>query len=281
MDWVALQKALYDWVVYGSGLNANQVTWEQQRSAARPGQPAITMRISSIDVQGVDWLDVDDNPLVIADIAFTAVDATANTLTKVAHGLVSGDGPIRLTTTGTLPGGLALATDYWVIRITDDTIKLAASYVHTGGNNVGNTITPIDLTDVGTGVHTLSDTTDTLRAGEEIRQLSRGLRYITLVLSCHTETGVGMGMAQAVLARVLARRALSVQLATLTDAKLSYIDNNSVRAINGVQSAILFEPRAILEIRFASVSEEEVDFTIIERVEITNEDTENVWTVPE
>lgn len=52
----------------------------------------------------------------------------ANTLVKVAHGLMTGDGPFKLTkTAGANPAGLAEATDYWAIRIDADHFKIAAS----------------------------------------------------------------------------------------------------------------------------------------------------------
>lgn len=57
---------------------------------------------------------------------------------------------VRLTTTTTLPAGLALATDYYVIRLSDTTFKLATSYA----NAIAGT--QIDITDAGTGTHTIS-----------------------------------------------------------------------------------------------------------------------------
>lgn len=57
---------------------------------------------------------------------------------------------VRLTTTTTLPAGLALATDYYVIKVTDSTFKLATSYA----NAVAGTA--INITDAGTGTHTIS-----------------------------------------------------------------------------------------------------------------------------
>lgn len=57
---------------------------------------------------------------------------------------------VRLTTTTTLPGGLATATDYYVIRVSDTTFKLATSYA----NAVAGTA--INITDAGTGTHTVT-----------------------------------------------------------------------------------------------------------------------------
>lgn len=81
---------------------------------------------------------------------FTA--AATDILTITAHGLLTGDGPFQLTTTDTLPAGLALATDYWVVRLSANTFSLAASYAD------ATAATPIvvDVTDTGTGTHTMT-----------------------------------------------------------------------------------------------------------------------------
>lgn len=57
---------------------------------------------------------------------------------------------VRLTTTTTLPAGLATGTDYYVIKVTDSTFKLATSYAN------ALVPTPIDITDAGTGTHTIT-----------------------------------------------------------------------------------------------------------------------------
>jgi len=90
--------------------------------------------------------------------AFDSVDHTVDTLTKTAHGMVTGQGPIQLTTATTLPTGLSLATDYYVIRIDANTMKLAS----TRANAVA--LTAVTFSDNGTGAHTLTlfgvDTSD-------------------------------------------------------------------------------------------------------------------------
>ncbi len=57
---------------------------------------------------------------------------------------------VRLTTSGTLPAGLATATDYYVIKVTDGTFKLATSYAN------AIAATAINITDAGTGTHTIT-----------------------------------------------------------------------------------------------------------------------------
>lgn len=57
---------------------------------------------------------------------------------------------VRLTTTTTLPGGLATATDYYLIRMSDATFELATTYA----NAIAGT--QINITDAGTGTHTIT-----------------------------------------------------------------------------------------------------------------------------
>lgn len=83
----------------------------------------------------------------------SSVDTVANTITIANHGLKTGLKG-QLTSTGTLPGGLAASTDYFVIVVDANTIKLASSL------NNANAGTAIDITDQGTeGVtHTFTAT---------------------------------------------------------------------------------------------------------------------------
>lgn len=99
----------------------------------------------------------------IADDTFTA--ATSDVCTATAHGLQTGDGPIQVSTTGTLPGGLAASTNYWVIKIDANTFYLATSLANALAG------TQIDITSTGTGTHTLSDTAST----ERLQWASHGL----------------------------------------------------------------------------------------------------------
>lgn len=57
---------------------------------------------------------------------------------------------IRFTTTGALPAELSAGTDYYAIKLSDTTIKVASSYA----NAVAGT--PIDLSTDGSGVNTLT-----------------------------------------------------------------------------------------------------------------------------
>ena len=57
---------------------------------------------------------------------------------------------VQVSTTTTLPAGLSAATNYFVIKVSDTTFKLATSYA----NAVAGTA--INITDAGTGTHTIN-----------------------------------------------------------------------------------------------------------------------------
>lgn len=57
---------------------------------------------------------------------------------------------VRFTTTTTLPTGLSLATDYWLVRVSSTTARVATSLA----NAIAGTV--VAFTDAGTGTHTLT-----------------------------------------------------------------------------------------------------------------------------
>jgi hypothetical protein len=93
-------------------------------------------------------------PLVQADNTFT-VDAGTDVVTLSTSDPATGSGPFQLTTTTTLPAPLTTATDYWWIRTGANTGKLATSLAAALAGS------EVDITDTGTGTHTISDTADT------------------------------------------------------------------------------------------------------------------------
>lgn len=100
-----------------------------------------------------------------------SVTAAADTVTILNTIFPSQGQLVRLTSTGTLPGGLALATDYYIIRASATTIKFATSIAN------ANSATAVDITDQGTGVHTITYTNLTHPVmgrvgGEENHELS-------------------------------------------------------------------------------------------------------------
>jgi hypothetical protein len=83
--------------------------------------------------------------------AFTAANAT-NIFTKATHGMKTGLKVQVSNSGGALPTGLSAATDYFVIYVSANTFKLASSLVN------ANAGTAIDISDDGTGTHTVTPT---------------------------------------------------------------------------------------------------------------------------
>ena len=87
--------------------------------------------------------------------AASAVDASAETITIASHTLITGN-PVTYQEGSSAVGGLTDNTVYYVIKVDDNTIKLATSRTN------ANAGTAINLTSQGGGTHTLETPTVTL-----------------------------------------------------------------------------------------------------------------------
>lgn len=270
MSRATIENALYTWVSSASGLTT---IWTQEDAPRPPTGAYIAMRLSNIRQVGLDWVETTDNPFVIADDTVESVSAAANTLTLTAHGLLTGDGPVRLTSSGTLPGGLATGTDYWVIKVDANTIKLATSLVNALAG------TPIDITGAGTGTHTLSDTSETRRVGQEVTHTATGTRRATLTLQAFGGAGTGDSSPAAVLDTVQSKARLPTARDALLAAGIGIGSFGPVQSIDGVLGTTLFDPRAILAVELHLTSQVSEFSTFIERVQLENEDTGSTFEV--
>lgn len=95
-----------------------------------------------------------------AGFSFVDGDVTpgSDSIAETSHGLFTGD-KVRLTTSGTLPAGLATATDYWVIRVDANNFKLASSAYNAEWG------IPVDITAAaGGGTHNVVGQDEDVRA---------------------------------------------------------------------------------------------------------------------
>lgn len=120
--------------------------------------------IAYLDANAVDGsLVIGGAAVTIANTTFTATSGTPGSLTATAHGLQTGDGPVRVSNSGGgLPGGLASGTDYWVIVVDANTLRLAVDRT----NALRATPIPVTITSNGTGTQTLSPGTSPTRLGD-------------------------------------------------------------------------------------------------------------------
>lgn len=276
-NWSSVENAIAAWVFAGSGLATGQVAWARQVGKRPPSPPWISMRIIALPPHGIDYADYNENFLSLSDDVIESVDAGADTMTLTAHAYETGDGPVQLTTTGTLPAGLALATDYWLEVVDPNTVKVAATFPD-AMNGVA-----IDITDAGAGTHTISATATTRRSTEEVTATVRGSRIATLSLQCFGGDALGSSSPLAILDAVGAAAALPDVAAALHAANIGVLSIGGASEIDGLVGRALFEPRAVaqhrlhlpLELAAAAPS------SVIEYVEVRNADFAQSRWIPE
>lgn len=96
----------------------------------------------------------EDITLADHSVTFTA-DAGADTISVGTDDDYANGDTVYLTTTGTLPAGLALLTKYYVVGVAAGTLQLSATF---GGS-------AIDITDTGTGTHSVYQAINGITAG--------------------------------------------------------------------------------------------------------------------
>lgn len=101
------------------------------------------------------------NQATIHAVTFTA-DAGTDVITHTGYDIASFT-RVQLSTTTTLPAGLSASTDYWTVRQSATTSKLATSYA----NAVAGVT--IDITDAGTGTHTITSYIPRYTTGAGVR----------------------------------------------------------------------------------------------------------------
>lgn len=177
---------LYQWAVAANYLSGPAVgtptrvaptsgAGSQQDQGLVPGAALGAQLLGALFGNIFDWLaytngNAIDGSLVIGGAAltftpftFTATSGTPGSLTATAHGLQTGDGPVRVSNSGGgLPGGLAAGTDYWVIVVDANTLRLAVDRT----NTLRAAPLPVTITSNGTGTQTLSPGTSPTRLGD-------------------------------------------------------------------------------------------------------------------
>lgn len=271
MQWSTIEDAIHDWIAAGSGLANDHVIWADQ-GGPRPVGPYIAMRLSVMQ-RGRDWLDRVDKILAVATQAITAVNPGADTFTIPAHGLVTGDGDILLTTTGTTPGGTAIATRYWAVVVDANTIKIATTFQ----NAIATVPVVVDITSSGTGTTSINGTPTTARAGQEIELRLRGPRQGVLDLQCFAgaptpSAATGNTNPRALLHDAIAAYALESRQAALAAAGVGVGSVEEVRSIPpGVVDITVLEPRAVSAVHLHLASELVETATYIQIVNVEND----------
>lgn len=127
-----------------------------------------------------------------ATIEFLSSDVNTGTdvITVPSNNLLYDGDVVRVSNVGgSLPTGLVAATDYYVIRLSATTIKLASTLANAlgaGGNGASGTVTGIDLTATGTGINTITANLTARPVGEKGGEEKRTLSIAELASHNHT-----------------------------------------------------------------------------------------------
>lgn len=117
-------------------------------------------------------------------LTFSGAQRSSNAITILNTVFPSQGQLVQLTTTGALPTGLSLATDYYIVRVSSTTISFATSQAN------ANTGTVVTLSADGSGINTMTFTNRTHTVlgrigGEETHGISRN----EAPLHTHTASG--------------------------------------------------------------------------------------------
>lgn len=268
VDLTPIERALQAWVVRSSGLPDGRVIWSGygQRRPQLPAAPDnqwISLLLTQNEGEAWPWVDEVDNPLTFTAFTFTASATTPpGLLTAVAHGRLTGDGPVQLTTAHVLPAGLELETDYWVITVSVDTFRLAASFE----DAMAVTPIPVAVTTAGTGPHTLSATDDTLRAGEEQTTIVSDYVDGTLSIQCYGGLPTGNRSPSNILRTVVTSSLLPSQRELFEEAGVYVEASGRVNDVGALINSQRWEPRAHVDVSISYIAEVSETNTIITRV---------------
>lgn len=259
--WTSIMSAIRAWVVGSSGLPNTSVIWKYGK-LARPVEPFIELSIIDIGQPAHDYIDRRYNIFTFPAITVTP-DVAGTRFTAVAHGMLTGDGPVRVTATGTAPTPFVVATDYWIVKLDADHFRLASTFVNAMAS------TAITLTGAGTGTIQVVGNL-TLRAGQEIQRTARGIRECTLEMQCFGQEGM-VHQATQILSDVTAGLSLYTQPLNIAGVGMSDVGvatlTSGVKLLEGRRGGIL-EPRAISEMTFYTNSAISDYSTFIQTVQV-------------
>lgn len=117
-------------------------------SAAATSMPAVFMLVDMLGYAPITTVTTTGAQTLVTSNTFTASSSSGLLLTYANDWDTYTK--VQFTTTTTLPTGLSLATDYWLVRVSATTARVATSLA----NAIAGTV--VAYTDGGTGTHTLT-----------------------------------------------------------------------------------------------------------------------------
>lgn len=276
-NWTKVKNTIAQWMINGSGLPASRVRWGGVNAPQPAGssQAWISLRVTKNEAQGYDFTKWNDNFITFAPKTVSAINAVTDTVTSVAHGFNTGDGPVNLT--GDLTGAnLANLTGYWAIVVDPDNVKIATTFL----NAINGVF--IDIQGAGTGSHTIVSTATTKTVGKELAETIYGGRKVTVTVTCFPpQPTTDATEALAILSDIVAYANLTKQYLAFAAGGVGMSDYGTPQSVDGVLNAVYFEPRATMTISFYTTSvitdfQGEIDYVEADNAPHTPAETINV-----
>jgi Flp pilus assembly protein TadG len=128
-----------------------------------------------------------------ATLTLTGVSQVSDTLLLKAHGMATADGPINAyisSNAGTVPTGLTATTDYWVIKIDANSIKLASNRANALAG------TAVNFTANGSGTLSTSESPAGTDLAHQTSRQKQWLKYVGRTYTSTTGPNTGCNMQQ-------------------------------------------------------------------------------------
>lgn len=265
IDYATIRPALASWVQQGSQeLDTSHVIWDHQGTVnggamPRPSVPYAELSMIDINAPAHDYITRTLNVVAAFSKTITAVSTSNGNLTIAAHGFGNGDGPVQMSETGgALPTGFEADTDYYVIVVDANTIRLAATFVETGGITAiygSNPQTPIVPSTAGSGTLSLNSTDETVKAGAEILKTAQGMREVTVRIQVFGASGSGSNPnnndALRIITNIVSSLPLYVDMLDAAGIGLTEIGvtdiQSAAKQLDGRVGSLL-EPRAVFDL---------------------------------
>lgn len=187
---------------------------------------AVAATAIDLTSQGVGSQTVTPTAYSAVSVAQGAVDTEGNLVKSTAHGFVSGVKG-QLTTTVTLPTGLSLATNYWMIRTSADVFKFASSIANASAG------TAVDITALGSGTHTFTPSASSTLKTFVDADVNTGTENINI--AAH-------GFSEGQIVRLTTDGVLPTGLALATDYFVIVVDADNIKLAASLADALVPTP---------------------------------------
>lgn len=237
--------AVHRWIVKASKIPQDRVRWADDEAPWPSTKDGLWISLRVMADDGVAWTEYHVRPYSFPDLAVDSVNPASGELGVANLPLFTGDGPVRLAGAG-IPSGLEASKDYWAIRASASSLRLASS--------LANAIDEIavEVADTGSLPLSIVATDHTVRSGAEMDEVTKSSGPVEVSIQVR-----GVGAFERAKETKLRSQAPQTR-ALLHGANVGLLSAGAVQNVGAALNAGNYEQRAAMTVRLA-VSSEHVD----------------------